>query len=86
MPTKFDIEKFGNQLSKGIEQFTFSIHSGISAKKNLEAYEKIISSNHPILIISTPPFLSIPKRNIGIIILDTRAPALIKHREDRILI
>jgi primosomal protein N' (replication factor Y) len=78
MPTKFDIEKFGNQLSKGIEQFTFSIHSGISAKKNLEAYEKIISSNHPILIISTPPFLSIPKRNIGIIILEHESSSAYK--------
>lgn len=70
MPTQFDIEKFTDQLSKGIEQFTFSLHSGISAKKILAAYEKIINSAHPVLIIGTPPFLSIPKENIGSIILE----------------
>lgn len=70
LPTQLDIEKFTDQLSKGIEQFTFSLHSGISAKKNLITYEKIMNSTHPILIIATAPFLSIPKKDIGIIILE----------------
>ncbi|MBU0998835.1 hypothetical protein KKG24_00790 [Patescibacteria group bacterium] len=70
MPTLFDIEKFTNQLSKGIEQFTFSIHSELSTKKNLITYEKIMNSTHPVLIIGTPPFLSIPKKDIGTIILE----------------
>ncbi|MCC7160793.1 hypothetical protein IT399_03695 [Candidatus Nomurabacteria bacterium] len=70
LPTEFDIEKYTNLLCKGIEQFTFSLHSSMSMKKNLVTYEKIISSSHPILIIATPPFLSIPKKNIGTIILE----------------
>ncbi|MFA6257407.1 MAG: hypothetical protein WC671_00120 [Candidatus Paceibacterota bacterium] len=70
LPTQTDIEKFTNQLSKGIEQFTFSIHSGINAKKNLITYEKIINSTHPILIICTPIFLSIPRKDIGTVILE----------------
>ena len=70
LPTQFDIEKFTLQLSKGIEKFTFSIHGGINAKKKLITYEKIINSTHPVLIIGTPPFLSIPKKNIGTIILE----------------
>ena len=70
LPTELDIEKFTSQLSKGIEQFTFSTHSGISAKKNLITYEKIITSSHPVLIIGTPPFLSIPKKDIGTVILE----------------
>ncbi|MFA5778421.1 MAG: hypothetical protein WC870_02980 [Candidatus Paceibacterota bacterium] len=70
LPTQFDIDKFALQLSKGIEQFTFSLHSGISVKKNLITYEKIITSSHPVLIMGTPPFLSIPKKNIGTIILE----------------
>ena len=70
VPTLFDAEKFTNQLSKGIEQFTFSVHSGINEKKNLLAYEKIMACAHPVLIIGTPPFLSIPKKDIGTIILE----------------
>ncbi|MDD5721314.1 MAG: hypothetical protein PHT16_02620 [Candidatus Pacebacteria bacterium] len=70
LPTETDIEKFTDQLSKGIEQFTFSLHGGISAKKNLATYEKIVNSTHPVLIICTPIFLSIPKKDIGTIILE----------------
>ena len=70
LPTESDINKFKDQLSKGIEQFTFSLHSGISAKKNLVTCEKILASSHPILLIGTPPFLSIPKENLGTVILE----------------
>ena len=57
-------------MSKGIEQFAFSIHSGLNAKKNLIIYEKIITSSHPVLIFGTPPFLSIPRTDIETIILE----------------
>jgi len=70
LPTQTDIDKFKNHLSKGIEQFTFLIHSGISPKKNLSACEKILSSKHPVLIIGTAPFLSIPRNDISTIILE----------------
>ncbi|MFZ2150371.1 MAG: hypothetical protein WAV15_04410 [Minisyncoccia bacterium] len=70
LPTESDILKFESALSKGIEQFTFSLYSGISANKNLGTYEKIITSSHPVLIIGTAPFLSIPKTDIGTIILE----------------
>ena len=70
LPTEFDIEKYANQLSKGIEQFTFSLHSGISTKKNLTTCEKILTSIHPVLIIATPPFLAIPRKDINTIILE----------------
>ncbi|MFA5791619.1 MAG: hypothetical protein WC884_01110 [Candidatus Paceibacterota bacterium] len=70
LPTQSDIEKFTNQLKKGIEQFTFSLHSDITVKKSLITYEKIINSSHPILIIGTAPFLSIPRKDIGTIILE----------------
>ena len=70
LPTASDIEKFTKELSKGIEQFTFSIHSAISAKKNLINYQKILTSTHPVFIIGTAPFLSIPRKDIGTIILE----------------
>jgi primosomal protein N' (replication factor Y) len=70
LPTESDITKFESLLSKGIEQFTFSLHSGIPAKKNLTTYEKIMVSTHPVLILGTAPFLSIPRNDIGTIILE----------------
>lgn len=70
LPTELDIEKFQDFLSKGIEQFTFTMHSGNNAKKTISNYKKIMESEHPLLIIGTPPYLSIPKNNIGTIILE----------------
>jgi primosomal protein N' len=70
LPTQFDIDKFTNQLSKGIEQFTFSIHSGINSKKNLITCEKILVSAHPVLVLGTSPYLSIPRQDIETIIFE----------------
>jgi len=70
LPTKYDIESFLELLSKGIENFTFSLHGNLSPKKQIEKYEQIITSSHPILILGTAPFLSIPRRDLGTIIVE----------------
>ncbi|PIR68101.1 hypothetical protein COU49_02910 [Candidatus Nomurabacteria bacterium CG10_big_fil_rev_8_21_14_0_10_35_16] len=70
LPTELDIKKFEDFLARGVEQFTFSLHSGNSAKKTILNYKKIITSKHPLLIIGTAPYLSMPKNNIGTIILE----------------
>ena len=57
LPTENDIKVFEEQLSRGIEQFTFSLHGGLSAKKVLTKFEQIINNNHPVLILGTAPFL-----------------------------
>ena len=78
LPTESDINKFKDQISKGIEQFTFPLHSGISAKKNLITCEKVLASSHPVLLIGTPPFLSIPEGNLGTIILEHESSSAYK--------
>lgn len=70
LPTQFDIEKFTNYLSRGIEQFTFNLHGNLSTTKKLMLTEKIITSSHPVLVLCTPPFLAIPRRDIATIILE----------------
>ncbi|KKP77484.1 MAG: hypothetical protein UR77_C0024G0001, partial [Candidatus Nomurabacteria bacterium GW2011_GWC2_35_35] len=39
LPTEYDIEIFQQALSKGIENFTFSMHGGLKPKKIIEKYE-----------------------------------------------
>lgn len=70
LPTEKDIENFQENLSKGIEKFTFSISSNLSKNKQLETIEKILSSDHPVLILGTAPFLSIPREDFKTIILE----------------
>lgn len=70
LPRERNIEAFYKDLSKGIENFVFFIHNKLKPKEFLETYEKIISSPHGVLIIGTPPFLSIPRKDLSTIILE----------------
>ncbi len=70
LPTEGDILSFEEYLSKGIEGFTFSFHGNLKDKKIIEKFEKVITTKHPVLILATAPFLSIPRKDIGVIILE----------------
>ncbi len=70
LPTLEDIRQAKKTLEKGIEKYTCILHSGLSKKELLEAIELISNETHPILIIGTPPFLSIARKGLGSIVLD----------------
>lgn len=70
LPTILDIEIILNTLERGIKEYTFILHSKLPKKELLSTWDKIINEKHPVLIISTGSFLSIPRTDIGTIILD----------------
>lgn len=70
LPTIQDVKKTLEILSKGIEQYVFVLHSGLSKKEILENWAKALKEPHPVLIVATGSFLSIPRRDIGAIIVD----------------
>jgi len=70
LPTSHDIKDWEENLKKGIENFIFSLHSGVSQKKLIGKIEKIVSEEHPILIIGTAQYISIPRNDIETIIIE----------------
>ena len=70
LPTIQDIKKAKESLQKGIEPFTFVLHSSIAKKNIVETINKILEEKHPLLIIGTGGFLAVPKNNISTIIVD----------------
>lgn len=70
LPSIEDIKNAKEVLEKGIEKYTFVIHSGLSKKEIEKLWKEIISETHPVLIIATGSFLLLPKTDIGSIILD----------------
>ncbi len=70
LPTIQDIKKIFEILSKGIEQYSFILHSGLSKKEILENWANVLSEAHPVLVIATGSFLSIPRNDIGAVIVD----------------
>ncbi len=70
LPTEHDIEVLEEHLSHGIEQFTHTIHGGFTPKKTLEKIKNIIESEHSVLVLATAPFLSIPRTDLGVVVLE----------------
>ncbi|MEK9182062.1 MAG: primosomal protein N' [Patescibacteria group bacterium] len=70
LPTIQDIKKTFEVLSKGIEQYAFILHSGMPKKEVLKNWMKVLSEAHPVLIIATGSYLSVPRSDIGAIIVD----------------
>lgn len=70
LPTSHDIEYWEENLQKGIENFIFSLHSGVSTKKLLAKIEHIVNEEHAILIIGTAQYISIPRNDIETIIIE----------------
>jgi len=70
LPEISEIERIVKILEKGIEKYTFVFHSDISKKQLSSSWKKVLEEEHPVLIIGTGSYLSIPKSNLKTIILD----------------
>jgi len=70
LPTVEDIKNFGESLQKGIENYTFVLHGRLTKKEIVQTWQKILTEKHPVLIIATGSFLSLPRADIGTIILE----------------
>ncbi|MES2416201.1 MAG: hypothetical protein V4504_00650 [Patescibacteria group bacterium] len=73
LPTEQDVEIFYKELSHGVENFSFKAHGGMSAKKQLEAFKNIMETEHAVLIVASPQFLSIPRNDIKTIVLENES-------------
>lgn len=70
LPTVRDVIDAEEKLKKGIEDYAIFFHGQMSAKAMAEKWQKAIDNPHPIIIISTPIFLSIPRNDLATIIVD----------------
>lgn len=70
LPTMQDIKEFEINLQKGIENFIFSFYGGLNPKKLLKKIDEALNTDHPILILGTAQYLSIPRYDIGTIIIE----------------
>lgn len=70
VPTEYDIDKFYTNFAKGIEQYVYKFHSHMKKLKLVEDYNSAVTEEHPILIIGTGMYLSIPRYDIRTIIVE----------------
>ncbi|MCH7530041.1 hypothetical protein IIB50_02915 [Patescibacteria group bacterium] len=55
------------------------LHSSFTKKKIKESWQKAVETKHPMLMIGTPMFLSIPRSDINTIIIEKEHSSYYKH-------
>ena len=70
MPTIEDIKRACSYFEKGIEPYTYIFHSGLPKDEIVKQWKSVLGSKHPVIIVATGPYLSVPRRDIGIIIAE----------------
>ena len=81
LPTVADMENIALELGRGIEKYVFVLSGKMPKKKMEEEWEKIVEEKHPVLIIATKIFLSIPRRDFGAIIIDQESSSAYKNQK-----
>ncbi|MFA5841597.1 MAG: primosomal protein N' [Candidatus Paceibacterota bacterium] len=69
-PTIEDVKRSAVLFEKGIKEYTFVFHSGLSKKTMLLEWARALKEKHPIVILATPSFISIPRDDIKTIIVE----------------
>lgn len=69
-PTIQDAERAETFLKKGVERYIFVLHNSLTKKEILIRWKNALQSNHPVLIIATASFLSLPRNDIETIIVE----------------
>lgn len=80
LPTLHDIKRASETLPRGIEEYAYFFHAGLPKKEMVRAWKAITESPHPVLIIGTGSILSLPRADIGTIIIDRESAGAYKFQ------
>lgn len=69
-PSVADLEQILSSLERGIKDYTIVLHNQLPKKELLETWQRAVTNPHPVLLIATPSFLSLPRHDIKTIIID----------------
>ncbi|MFA6552271.1 MAG: hypothetical protein WCT19_02100 [Candidatus Paceibacterota bacterium] len=81
VPTKDDIANAFEVLSKGIENYVFCLDNDLPPKKMAQIWNATITEDHPVLIIGTGQFLSLPRLDLNTIIIEKESSR--SYKKDR---
>jgi|GEM_PF-5230626 len=69
-PTKTSAEQLNKVLTKGIEQYCFTFHHEIKKTQLIKNWQRALTEKHPVLIIATRSFMTIPRSDLNTMIID----------------
>jgi len=69
-PTINDIDWLYNSIKKGLENYVHKLHNNLTKKEIISGWNNACNEKHPVVIIATGKFLSIPRNDIKTIIVE----------------
>ncbi|MBU3669029.1 MAG: hypothetical protein FGM57_03625 [Candidatus Taylorbacteria bacterium] len=70
LPTTTSAVEMFNALKRGVDGYAFCIHGRLTKKKQLEEWKKAVELDHSVLLITTPLFANVPRKDISTVILE----------------
>ena len=69
-PTIRDTEFIAENISKGIEKYVFVLHGEVKKKELMRRAVSLLKLPHPVVIVGTGSFLSVPRRDVDTIVIE----------------
>jgi primosomal protein N' (replication factor Y) len=69
-PTIEDAEYAYKLIEKGIGTYTILLTTDLPKKDLVASWNRMVTEKHPVAIVATPAFLSIPRPDISVIVVD----------------
>ncbi len=69
-PSLVEVDALAKELSRGIEESVVVLTSALTPKKLRAAWERVVTATTPMLVIGTPPALSVPVPNLDVVIVE----------------
>lgn len=80
-PTISDAEELFHVAQKGIEDYSFLLHNKIASREIDAIWEKAATLERPLLFVGTSVIFSVPRNDIGIIIIEKEGSAHYKTKK-----
>lgn len=79
-PTIAEAERLHAGLAHGIPSYTHLLTSAQTVKKVRDTVSTILAETHPVVVVMTPSFLSLPRHDLATIIIEREASSLYRTR------
>ncbi len=80
-PTQTDTERLAAHVGRGIEDRLFVFTGHLTPKKLKERWLSALSNKTPIVVVTTGPYASLPRHDIGVFIIEHESSPHYKQKE-----